>query len=71
MASKFVFNPFTGNFDVVTTAANVCPIVGNWPIYADEDGALRIAPLLLTSEENCITSINGDLIYAVDPYIVP
>jgi hypothetical protein len=70
MASKFVFNPFTGTFDI-TTPPSVCPIVADWPIYRDDNGALRLAPMLTTSGGDCVTTIDGDFIYATDPYIVP
>lgn len=76
MATRFVFNPFTGNFDAVgtTTWADLeCGIPAHLengrPIVLAGDGTLMTADMVLTLQNKChITTLSGDTVYAGTPY---
>jgi hypothetical protein len=81
MASKFVFNPFTGTFDAIdvadiTTWADLeCGIpdyiVGR-PITRAEDGSLHVAEMVTTYPENCrVITVSGETVYYGTPAILP
>lgn len=76
MATKFVFNPFTGTFDVVNKPTTwedmTCGMpdyVVSRPIVLAGDGTLTTAPLVLVGTENCkVEDLAGNTIYSGTPY---
>lgn len=75
MATKFVFNPFTGTFDVIQPTSwdgLVCDIpdyIYGRPIVLAGDGSLQTADMVLTTPGGCkIEDLAGNTIYSGTPY---
>ena len=75
MATKFVFNPFTGTFDIISPASwddLVCGIpdyIEGRPVVQDQSGFLRTADLVLTYPDGCkITDQAGNTVFSGTPY---
>jgi hypothetical protein len=75
MANKFVFNPFSGTFDIISPAKwddLVCGIpdyIEGRPVVQELDGSLHTADLVLTFVGECkIENLAGDTVYSGNPY---
>jgi hypothetical protein len=75
MATKFVFNPFSGTFDIISPSSwddLVCGLpdyVVSRPIVLAGDGSLFTAPIVLTIAGSCkVEDLAGNTIYSGTPY---
>lgn len=77
MATKFVFNPFTGTFDIINVSVvswedlkcDIPDYIQSRPVVLSSEGYLKTAELIVTTPGSCkIEDLSGETVYSGTPY---